>query len=88
MDHELARSFFGAVAVGIGATAIMDLWAATQKRLFAVPSLDYRLVGRWIGHFPRGRFRHDGSVKLPRLLARRLLAGPHTILSASCSPAS
>jgi hypothetical protein len=64
MDHELARSFFGAVAVGIGATAIMDLWAATQKRLFAVPSLDYRLVGRWIGHFPRGRFRHDGIGKV------------------------
>ena len=63
MDHELARSLWGAVAVGIGATAIMDLWAITQKRLFDVPSLDYRLVGRWIGHFPQGRFRHDGIGK-------------------------
>lgn len=68
MDHELARSFLGAVAIGIGATAIMDLWAATQKRLFGVPSLDYRFVGRWIGHFPRGRFRHDGIAKVAPVL--------------------
>lgn len=67
MDHELARSFLGAVAVGVGATAIMDLWAATQKRLFTVPSLDYRPVGRWIGHFPQGRFRHDGIGKATRI---------------------
>jgi hypothetical protein len=63
VDHELARSLLGAVAVGVSATAIMDLWAITQKRLFGVPSLDYRLVGRWIGHFPQGRFRHDGISK-------------------------
>lgn len=49
--------------VGVGATAIMDAWAIAQKRLFAVPSLDYRMVGRWIGHFPRGRFLHDGIGK-------------------------
>lgn len=49
--------------VGVGATAIMDAWAIAQKRLFAVPSLDYRMVGRWIGHFPQGRFRHDGIGK-------------------------
>ncbi|TCP89758.1 hypothetical protein C8J31_102939 [Rhizobium sp. PP-CC-2G-626] len=63
MDHELAKSLLGAVSVGIGATAIMDGWAVAQKRLFGVPSLDYRMVGRWIGHFPQGRFRHEGIGK-------------------------
>jgi Protein of unknown function (DUF2938) len=56
-------SILGAVFVGIGATAAMDGWAIFQKRVFGVPSLDYRLVGRWIGHFPQGRFRHEGIGK-------------------------
>jgi len=63
MDSGLATGILGAVVVGIGATAVMDGWAILQKRLFGIPSLDYRLVGRWIGHFPRGRFKHDGISK-------------------------
>lgn len=48
-----------ATAIGIGATIVMDLWAIFVKRAFSVPSLDYGLVGRWIGHLPRGRFLHS-----------------------------
>ncbi|AKA37482.1 hypothetical protein AXW37_07645 [Yersinia ruckeri] len=47
-----------AVAIGIGATLIMDIWAILQKRLLNIPSLDYRLVGRWLGHMSRGQFVH------------------------------
>jgi hypothetical protein len=47
------------VLVGLGATALIDLWALLRRRLFAVPLPDYRLLGRWIGHMPRGRFVHD-----------------------------
>ena len=39
-----------AVLIGGGATLFMDLWAALQNRLLGVPSLNYALVGRWIGH--------------------------------------
>lgn len=45
--------------IGIGATLIMDIWAILQKLFFRIPSLDYRLVGRWIGHMCKGRFFHD-----------------------------
>ncbi|WP_457582429.1 DUF2938 domain-containing protein [Ensifer canadensis] len=48
-----------AVLIGIGATAVMDLWAVGVKRLLGIPSLDYGMVGRWIGHFPQGRFLHQ-----------------------------
>jgi hypothetical protein len=41
----------------------MDVWAVLQKRLFRVQSLDYRFVGRWIGHFPNGQFTHDAIGK-------------------------
>ena len=43
---------------GIGATAMTDLWSWARRRLLQVPPPDFGLVGRWIGHMPRGRFRH------------------------------
>lgn len=49
-----------AVAIGVGATVVMDLWGLLLRRAFGVASLDYALVGRWLGHLPRGRFVHDG----------------------------
>lgn len=44
--------------VGIGATLIMDVSGFVQARVFNVASLDYGLVGRWLGHMLQGRFRH------------------------------
>nr|WP_266064666.1 DUF2938 domain-containing protein [Brucella intermedia] len=56
---ELMTIALGVVFVGIGGTGVMDAWAILQKQIFGVPSLDYRLVGRWIGHYPNGCFKHD-----------------------------
>lgn len=47
-----------AVAVGAGATAVMDLWNLFVKRVLRIPSLDYCLLGRWICHMRHGSFRH------------------------------
>ncbi|MFC6633908.1 DUF2938 domain-containing protein [Microbulbifer taiwanensis] len=52
--------FVYSVAIGTGATAVMDLWALLRLRLFGVPSLDWAMVGRWLGHIPHGRFVHAG----------------------------
>jgi hypothetical protein len=43
--------------IGTGATAIMDIWLALLKRM-GVQTLDFALIGRWIGHLGRGRFAH------------------------------
>ena len=48
--------------IGIGATAVMDGWAFLLSRL-GVPSAGFGMVGRWIGHMPRGRFAHDAIAK-------------------------
>ena len=48
----------GAVAIGIGATLVMDLWNLFLKRTFNIPSLNYCLLGRWLRHMPGGTFRH------------------------------
>lgn len=47
-----------AIILGTVATIVMDLFAALQKRAFGIGSLDYALVGRWIGHIPKGRAIH------------------------------
>lgn len=47
------------VLIGIGGSALMDLWALVARRAFGIHGLDYALLGRWIGHFPDGRFFHE-----------------------------
>lgn len=48
----------GAIAVGIGATLLMDLWNLFLKRAFGIASLDYCLLGRWVLYIPAGTFTH------------------------------
>jgi hypothetical protein len=45
--------------IGFGGAALMDVWSLLLRRVFGVPTLDYRLLGRWIGHMPRGRVVHE-----------------------------
>jgi hypothetical protein len=47
------------VAMGAAGAALMDVWSLALRRLWKVPTLDYALLGRWIGHVLRGRFRHE-----------------------------
>lgn len=47
-----------AAIVGMGATAIMDLWNLLLKYAVRIPSLDYCLLGRWFGHILDGTVRH------------------------------
>ncbi len=56
-----------AVAIGVGATAVMDLWALVLHRLWKIPPSNWGMVGRWLGHFPRGRFVHDNIAAAPAI---------------------
>ncbi|MBV8044529.1 DUF2938 domain-containing protein [Pluralibacter sp.] len=53
------------VVIGIGATLFMDLWAVLQRHFFSIPSLDYRFVGRWMGHMWQGKFKHNTILCAP-----------------------
>jgi hypothetical protein len=44
--------------IGIGATLAIDLWALLLRRAFAIPSLNYCFLGRWVLHMPSGTFAH------------------------------
>jgi uncharacterized membrane protein YagU involved in acid resistance len=37
----------------------MDLWNLFLKRMFSIASLNYCLLGRWVGHMSRGTLRHS-----------------------------
>lgn len=56
-----------ALLIGAGATAFMDLFAALRQRILGVPSLNYALVGRWIGHLRLGRFSHENIAAAPAI---------------------
>ncbi|HWA58220.1 MAG TPA: DUF2938 domain-containing protein [Gemmatimonadales bacterium] len=56
------RHLLGAVLIGLGATALIDLWALALKRGFNIPSLNYCLLGRWVLYMPGGTFVHRSIV--------------------------
>ena len=48
--------------IGVGATAVMDLWLLLLKAL-NVPTLNVALIGRWAGHGVRGQWAHEAIAK-------------------------
>lgn len=52
------------VLVGVGATAVMDVWSMILKGL-GIATLDYAMVGRWVGHLRQGTFIHASIGKAP-----------------------
>lgn len=57
-----------ALLVGIGATALMDLWLVALRRR-GVPTMDFALLGRWVGHLRHGRFAHEAIRRAPPVAA-------------------
>jgi hypothetical protein len=54
--------FIKIIAIGVGATLILDIWNYLLD-LIGIKSLDYRFVGRWMGHFVNGKFLHNNIMK-------------------------
>jgi hypothetical protein len=61
-----ANRIVGAIAIGIGASLVMDLWNLFLKRMVGIPSLNYCLLGRWLRHMPGGTFRHASIAAAPQ----------------------
>src|SRR5262245_42338169 len=63
----------GLVALtGIGATAVMDLWLILLKRL-NVPTLNFSLIGRWVGNGLGYRWARAGIAKAPPVKGELLI---------------
>lgn len=60
------------LVIGVGATALLDLWALFLNRAFGLPLGNWAAVGRWFAYLPQGRFAHDTiaeSAPVPNELA-------------------
>ena len=53
---------FHITLIGIGATAVMDLWLIALRNM-GVPTLNFAFIGRWVGHLLRGRWAHASISK-------------------------
>jgi hypothetical protein len=65
---ESLPALLQAVIVGVGATALMDVWMLSLKRA-GVPTMDFALLGRWVGHLFHGRLAHDAIRRAPPVTA-------------------
>jgi Protein of unknown function (DUF2938) len=61
-----------AIWVGVGATILMDVWTALLKHGFGIQTLNYAMVGRWIGHFRRGKFTHNSIAAASSVRGERV----------------
>lgn len=52
-----------AVFIGTGATFFMDLWALFLKQCFGIASMNYRFIGRWLGHMRCKIFQHKNIMQ-------------------------
>jgi len=69
----MMNCLLSALIVGVGATAVMDVWGIVRKRLLGIPGANYALVGRWLGGMPRGRFRHESIAAASPVRHERLI---------------
>ena len=66
-------NYLTCLLTGLVATAVMDLWGVVRKPLLGLPVADYRLVGRWVAHLARGRFRHISIAKAPAVRGEQII---------------
>lgn len=71
--NTIFQYFIYSIFIGVGATFIMDLYAVFIKKFFNIPSLDYALVGRWIGHFKEGKFAHANILQAKKIRVENTL---------------
>lgn len=70
--RTLIECVFRGIFIGAGATLLTDGWAALLRR-FGVPSLNFAMLGRWIGHLRRGRLTHERIAKASPVRGELLL---------------
>lgn len=62
-----------ATLIGVAGSACIDAWSLVLRHKFHVATLDYAMLGRWIGHFPRGQFFHTRIAAAPPVRGERPL---------------
>ncbi|OUR96910.1 hypothetical protein A9Q84_11280 [Halobacteriovorax marinus] len=61
------------IFIGVGATLFMDLWSLVLRKIFNIKGLNYEMVGRWIGHLPKGKFRHQRIDQANKVIGEKFI---------------
>ncbi|MGH8203535.1 MAG: DUF2938 domain-containing protein [Steroidobacteraceae bacterium] len=64
-----AASMLSAILIGASATLLLDIWSLFLQQAFKVPFPNLCLLGRWLGHMPRGKFMHVSLANATRMRA-------------------
>ena len=59
----MSEFIWRSVVLGVAATALLDVWAIFLQRVFGIAPPNWAMVGRWVGHLPRGRWMHAGIAQ-------------------------
>lgn len=62
-----------ALALGIFATVAIDMWAVFANKVLKLPRTNWAMVGRWLGHIPKGKFVHNPIGASPGIKSELLL---------------
>ncbi len=69
------------VIAGVVATAVLDLWQQIVQLAFGAPITNWAMIGRWVGHFPQGRFVQRDIGKAAPVEGERALGwGVHYVV--------
>jgi len=74
MKTEILNIVVNSIAIGIGATVVMDIWALMLQRIFGIAQLNYALVGRWLVYMRKGIFHHE-NIGAAKPVAAELIVG-------------
>jgi len=61
------EEFIKIIILGLLSTASIDIWATFSNRYLGFPRTNWALVGRWIGHIPKGVFFHRPVSSSPEI---------------------
>jgi hypothetical protein len=67
--------FYNALLIGIGATALLDLWAQLLRITLRIATPPWHFVGRWFAGMLQGRFVHSEGINQSPAVAGELAIG-------------
>lgn len=59
--------------IGLLATILIDAWALFLQSVLRLPTTNWAMVGRWIGHLHHGKFVHDSIATAVPVAGERTL---------------
>ena len=57
-EGKMTEFVLRSIVIGVGATAVYDLWGRLLVGLFGLPGSNWAMAGRWFSHMTRGQFTH------------------------------